>query len=126
MPISSLQGEFVAERPKTEQATVCDVTEITIVPKRLSGKGIAQVDLDKRNLNGEKSISQRDTGMREATGVQNDKINTINLSLLDSVDEFMLGITLEASQFMSKVPGQLDAATFNVGKAGSAVDIGLA
>ena len=126
MPISSLQGEFVSERPETEQATACDVTEITVVPKLFSGKGIAQVYFDKRNLNGQKSIAQRNTGVRETARVQDDEFNTIDLSLLDSIDEFMLGIALEAGQFMSEVLGQPDAATFDVGEAGRAIDIGFA
>ena len=57
MPVGGLQGEFITIGPETKQAAACDVTEITIVPKFLPGKGIAQVDFDKRNLNGQEGIS---------------------------------------------------------------------
>ena len=125
MPVGGLQGEFITERPETKQAAACDVTEITIVAKFFSGKSIAQVHFDKRNLNGQKSISQRNTRVREATGVQDDKFNVVDGGLLDPVDEFMFGITLEAIKFMSELFGNVNATLFDVGKPGRAVDIGL-
>ena len=125
MPVGGLQGEFITERPETKQAAACDVTEITIVAKFFSGKGIAQVHFDKRNLNGQESISQRNTRVREATGVQDDKFDIIDGGLLDPVDEFMLGVTLEAIEVMSELFGDRNAALFDVGEIGRTVKIGF-
>ena len=125
MPVGGLQGEFITERPETKQAAACDVTEITIVAKFFSGKSIAQVHFDKRNLNGQKSIAQRNTRVREATGVQDDKFNVVDGGLLDPVDELMFGITLETNKVMSELFGEGNAALFDVGEIGRTVNIGF-
>ena len=125
MPVGGLQGEFITERPETKQAAVCDVTEITIVAKFFSGKSIAQVHFDKRNLNGQKSISQRNTCVREATGVQDDEFDVFDGGLLDPVDELMFGITLETNKVMSEFFGEGNAALFDVGEIGRTVNIGF-
>ena len=69
MFVRGLQSEFIAERAESEQAAACDITEITIVSKLLPGKRIAQVDLDKRNLNGQQGVAQGNARVREATRV---------------------------------------------------------
>ena len=91
-----LQGEFVPISPETKQAAFRDVTEITGVSKLFPGERIAQVNLYKRDLNGEKGVAQGDAGMREATRVQNDEFDSVDLGFLDLVDEFMFGIALKA------------------------------
>ena len=125
MPVGGLQGEFITERPKTKQATACDVTEITTVAKFFPGKSIAQVYFDKRNLNSQKSISQRNTCVREAAGVQDDKFNILDSGLLDPVDKFMFGIALETIEVMSEFFGEANAAFFDVGEIGRTVNIGF-
>jgi len=122
MPVGGLQGEFITIRPKTKQAAACDVTEITYVAKFFPGKRIAQVHFDKRNLNSQKSIAQRNTRMRVATGVQDDKFNVVDGGLLDPVDELMFGITLEAIEFMSELLSNVNTTLFDVGKPGRAVN----
>ena len=125
MPVGGLQGEFITERPETKQAAACDVTEITIVAKFFSGKSIAQVYFDKRNLNRQKSIAQRNARVREATGIQDDKFDVIDGGLLDPVDEFMFGITLEAIEVMAELFGGLNTVLFDVGEIGRTVNIGF-
>ena len=63
--------------------------------------------------------------MREATGVQDDKFDFVDGGLLDPVDEFMFGIALKAVEAVSEFFGNLNAAPFDVGKIGYAVNIGL-
>ena len=96
------------------------------MPKFLPGKRIAQVHFDKRDLNSQEGISQRNTGMRETTGVQDDKFDVFGSGLLDPVDELMLGVTLKALQLMSKFTGDCNTALLDVGKTGCAIDIGFA
>jgi len=120
-----LQGEFIPIGPETEQAAVRDVTEITIVPKLFSGKRIAEVNFDKRYLNGQKGIAQRNTCMRETARVQDDEFDPVDLRLLDPVNEFMFGIALKAGEVMSKPFGAFNTAYFDVGETRRAVNIGF-
>jgi len=125
MPVGGLQGEFITKRPETKQATACDVTEITIVAKFFPGKCIAQVHFDKRNLNRQKSIAQRNARVRETTGIQDDKFDLVDCGLLDPVDEFMFGVALKTNEVMAKLFGDLSAAFFDVSEIGRTVNIGF-
>ena len=120
-----LQGKFVPISAETEQAAFCDVTEITFVPKLLSGECIAQVNLDKRNLNSEKGVAQRDAGMCEATRVQDDEFDPVDLGFLNPVNEFMFGIALKAGKLVSERFGDFNRTILDVAKACRAVDIGF-
>ena len=120
------KSHFIAQRSEAEKAAACDVTEITIVTKFFSGKCIAQVNFNKRNLNRQKGIAQRYAGVRKATGIQDDKFNAIDSSFLDAVDEFVFGVTLKTVQLMPKLPGDLDTAIFDVDESCRAVNIGFA
>ena len=117
------QGEFIPICPETEQATARDVTEITVVPKLFPGKRIAQVNFDKRNLNGQKGVTQCNTRVRESARVQDDEVDAVNLRLLDPVDELMFGVALKTRKLVSELIGKLNAAFFNVGETRRAVDI---
>jgi len=121
-----LQGEFVPISAKTEQTAFRDVTEITIVPKLFPGERIAKVNFDKRNLNSEKRVAQRDAGVREATRVQDDEFDPVDLGFLNPVNEFMFGIALKAGKLVSELFGDLNRTVLDVAKAGRAVDIGFA
>jgi len=120
-----LQGEFVPMSPETKQAAFRDVTEITIVPKLFSGKRIAQVNLDKRNLNCEKGVAQCDAGVRKTTRVQDDEFDPVDLGFLNTVNEFMFGIALKAGKLVPKLSGDFNRAILDVTKASRAVDIGF-
>jgi hypothetical protein len=126
MPVCGLQGEFIPIRPKTEQAAARDVTEIALVPKFLSCKSIAQVNLNEGNLDRQKGISQRDTCMREATGIQDDKFDFVDGGPLHPVDKFMFRVTLKAFKFVSQFPGDLNAAELDVSQRGRAINIRFA
>jgi len=108
---------------ETEQATLRYVTEITIVPKLFPGERIAQVNLDKRNLNSEQGVAQRDAGVREATRVQDDEFDPVDLGFLHPVNEFMFGIALKAGKLVPEIFGDFNRATLDVAKACRAVDI---
>ncbi len=94
--------------------------------KLLPGKGIAQMDLDKRNLNGQKGIPQGNAGVRESAGVQNDKLNPIDRRALDSIDEFVFGIALETRKPVSQFSGNNHATFLDIGETGFTVDTGFA
>jgi hypothetical protein len=126
MLAGSLQGEFIPKSPKTEQTAFRDVTEITIVSKLFPGERITQVNLDKRNLNGEQCVTQRNAGVREATRVQDDKFDSVDLSLLHPVNEFMFGIALKTLERVSELFSEVAGASFDIGQSRGAVDVRFA
>jgi hypothetical protein len=121
-----VQGEFIAVRAESKQAAACDVTEIALVAKIFSGKGIAQVDLYEGNLNREQGIPQCDAGVRKTAWIQNDEIDLIGSGPLNSVNQFMFGIALKAFELMPQLLCELDAALLDVGEGGCAIDTGFA
>ncbi len=123
MLVRCLQSKFVTECSEAEQAASRDVTEITTVPKRLSGKCIAEMNLDKRDLNGQESISQGHAGVRKAARVQDDKIDVIGSRLLNPINEFVFRIALKANKLMPKPGRNLDTAFLDIFEARCAIDV---
>lgn len=123
MLVRGLQSKFVTERPEAEQAAVCDVTEITTVPKFFSSKRVAEMNLDKRDLNRQKGISQSHAGVRKAARIQDDETDVVGRCLLNPIDEFMFGVALETSEFMPKCGCSLYAAFLDVLETRCAVDV---
>ena len=52
-PNSGTKCEFIAVRAEANNAARSNITEITVVAKFLSGKCIAQMNFDERNVDGE-------------------------------------------------------------------------
>jgi hypothetical protein len=94
----SLQRQLVAVCPKPKQAATRNIAEVAVMPKLFPGKRVAQVNLDKRNLNRQECVAQGDTRMRERSGIQDDEIDPIGRGLLHAIDEFMFGVALVADQ----------------------------
>ena len=63
--------------------------------------------------------------MREATRVQDDEFDPVNLSFLNAVYEFMFGIALKAGKLVPERFGDFKRTILDVAKAGRAVDIGF-
>ncbi len=95
MPGCSKQCEFITIGAKAEQATRCDVTEITFVPKILACKYVAQVDLNEWNFDRLQCVTNGDAGVREGAGIQKNEVDLVGLRLLHQIDDLMLGIALE-------------------------------
>ncbi len=125
MLVRGLQSEFVTECPEAEQAAARDVTEITTVPKRLSSKRIAEMNLDKRNLNGQESISQGHARVRKAAGVQDDKIDVIGSRLLNAINEFVFCIALKANKLMPQLGRHRHTAFLDIFETRCAIDVRL-
>ena len=97
-----------------------------MVSKRFPRKRVAQVSLDKRDMDREKRITERNARMGECARVQDDEVDPVGRSLLHAVDELVFGITLETGERVAEPCGELDTACLDVVEAGCAVDIGLA
>ncbi len=126
MPGGSLQSKFVAECADTEDAAGSDVAEIIRVSKFLTRKYITQVDFDKRDVDGEQGVSNGDTRVREGARIEQNKVDASARRLLDTIDDFVLRIALEALQGMAAVRGLLRERLLDRGKVGTAVNAGLA
>jgi len=121
-----VQGEFIPVCTETKQAAACDVTEIAFMPKILSGKSVAQMHFDERDLNCQQGVAQRDTRVRESTWVQNDKFDVVGGGSLDAVDQLVLGIALIASEFVPQLRSEFSAVLLNVGECSGAVNLRFA
>lgn len=126
MPGRSVQGEFIPVRSETKQAAACNVTEIALLPKILSGKSVAQMNFDKRDLNRQQGVAQRNARVRKGAWIQNDKIDLVSGGPLDTVDQLVLGIALIAIELVPQLGREFDAALLDVGQRGRAVNLGLA
>ncbi len=123
MMIGGLQCEFITIGAESEHAAARDVTEITFVSKLFPGKRIAEMNLDKRNLNRQEGITQCNAGVRKATRIQDDKVDPVASGLLHAIDEFMFGVALETDKVMSELFGNGNAAILDVSEACRAVDV---
>ncbi len=115
-------GKFIADRPEAGDRASGDVREIGCVAERLPRLHIAQVNLDKGNADPEQGVAQGHAGMSEGCRVDQDEIDMFPGRLVDSFDQFMLGITLEACELMSALAGQLFRIALDLGKRDPAVD----
>jgi|GEM_PF-6242613 len=118
LPDSGTKSKLVTVRAETDDAAFCNITEVTLVAKLLSRKRVAQVNFNKRNINGEKSIPNRNAGVRECTRINDYENDTVRIRLLHAIYNFMFCIALEALQLMPAVIGQIGQRGFDVRKAG--------
>lgn len=121
-----LQRQFITVCPKTKQAASRDIAKVAVVPKLLPGKRVAEMNFNKRDLYRQQRIAQGDAGVRETTGVQNDKIDAVGRGLLHPVDQFVFGIALEGVERMPVIGRDFATAILDVRKARGAVNIGFA
>ena len=126
MVTGRLQCQLVAVSPKPKKAAIRNIAKVAVMPKLLPRKRVAEMNFDKRNLNGKERVTQRHARVREAPGVQDDEIDAIDGGLLYAVDEFVFGIALEAGQRVPEFGSDLGATRFDVRETRRAVDVGLA
>src|SRR5581483_12512288 len=89
--------QLVAECAQAGDDTDRDVREIRVLPKRLTGVNVRQMHLDERQFHCCDGIPQRHTGMRERSGIENQKGDAVSRRAMDTVDELMLRVTLECA-----------------------------
>ena len=65
------------------------------------------MDLNERNSDREKRISEYDAGMGKGCRVKENEIDILFTSIVDALEELMLGVALEAGQLVSPFLGQL-------------------
>ena len=80
---------------------------------------------DKRDIDREQRIAQRDAGVRERTGIDDDERHAIGFRFLHPVDQFVFGIALAAGNVVAQVGGDRRATRLDIGKRRCAVNIGL-
>src|SRR6185437_16773396 len=78
--------------------------------------------LDHRHPDREHRIAQRDAGMRESAGVEDQNADVLGGSLLNAADELMLRIALEADQLETLLARELDGALLDCLQGLRAVD----
>jgi hypothetical protein len=71
-----------------------------VVAKRLASEHVGQVDLDERNADPEQGIAQRHAGVGERRGIDDDESDSFLAGGVNSVEQGVLGVALEAAQLM--------------------------
>lgn len=94
--------------------------------KILPGKHIAQVNLDKGNVDGQQRVANCDTGVRKCAWIYQDKIDGIVRRLLHPVDDLVFRITLHAKQPVTKLGGLSNQPRLDLGEVGAAIHARLA
>ena len=93
--------------------------------KFLARKYVGQVQFNKGYLDAEQRIPQGNAGVRECTGIEDDDVDTVPFSLVNAVNQFMLGIALKVFELVSSLPGFLLCPLYYVSKRFMAVYFGL-
>ena len=75
--------------------------------KVFTGKYVAQVNLDKRDRYGEQRVTERNAGMRERPGIQQDEVGAVRRRSLDAIDYLVLGIALECLERMPEIRSKI-------------------
>src|SRR6516165_2601959 len=94
---------FVAECTEAADHTDRDVREIRLPAERLAGVRVRQMHLDEWQASGQDRIAQGNARVRESPRVDDEEGHTLRASLLDAVDELMLGVALEADQVVPRL-----------------------
>ena len=71
---------------------------------------VGKMHFDEGQRNAEDGIAQRDAGVGEGAGVQDQELDALRLRLLHGIDQLMLGIALAGGELVAQVPRQRGAA----------------
>src|SRR5690606_10988577 len=91
-----------------------------------AGVRVGQVDFDVRDRDRGQRVADRHAGMGERGGVDQDERGTIVARGLDPLDQHVLGVGLQALEFVAGGGGLLVQGGVDVGQRGAPVDLRLA
>ena len=98
---------------QAKDAAAGDVAEITGMAKLLPREHVAQVNFDERDVHGQQGIAHGDAGVCIGARVQDDERGAVFACGLYSINNFVLGVTLEARQRMAEIIGHVGQAIFD-------------
>ena len=77
------------------------------MPEGLARVHVGQVHLDERDLHREQRVAQRDAGVRETRGIEDDEGDVARRRLVDPADQLGLGVALEGGEPVPGLGGEL-------------------
>ena len=98
MLVGRMYRQLVAKIPKSKQASLCNIAEVTVMTEFLTGKGIAQVNLDERNRHREEGIAQRNARVGKRPRVEDDAVGP-RAGVVQRVDQRPFVIGLHVAEF---------------------------
>ena len=118
-----LEGEVIAARSLPDDRLQRDVREEVHLPERLAGRRIREVDLDERSLDGQQRVPERDGGVGQPAGIDDDDVE---VALVEPVDEGAFVIGLEERDLQPQLGGPGGDPGMDLVERGAAVDLRLA
>src|SRR5439155_8767736 len=107
--------ELIAVRPEPENAATGGEADIGMMAKGLATENVRQVHLDDRQLGGVERVEDRDRGVGEGTGVQDDPVGLL-ARLVDPVDKLALVVGLAEVDLEIERGGAREAALLDIGQ----------
>src|SRR5579885_891059 len=126
MPAGGAHGKLVAEGAEARDHPERDVGEIGLAPECLARRRAGQMHLDHRQANREHRIAQRNAGVSEGAGVEDQHPDLLGGRLLNAGDELVLRVALEAQQLSPLLASKLLGPPLDRLQAVGAVNSGLA
>src|ERR1700743_132775 len=96
-----LQRKLVADRSQPIDTADSDVGQIRGMSKCFPCEYVAQVDLDEWHPNRQERVAQRDAGVGEGAGVDDDERRAVGLRGMYAADQVVFGIALGGDEFMT-------------------------
>lgn len=94
--MGGFQCKPVPGRAETADDTHGLVRQIGMLTERFAGMHIRQMNFDKGYADTQQGIAQGNAGMSEGGRVDDDERGALSGSLMDPLDQFKLGVALEA------------------------------
>src|ERR1700674_5097976 len=98
-------GRLVTKCPQAGDDPDCDVREIGMPAKRLTGVRVGQVHFDERHTGAEDGVTQRDAGVRERARIDDHERHAFGAGPMDAIDQLVFGVTLECDQLVPELAG---------------------
>lgn len=126
LPKRGGQCQRVAERAEAADHADGLVAEIAGVAERLAGVRVGQVHFDEGDRHRRQCVADRDAGMGEGGGIDQDEVGAVGTGGLDAFDQRVLGVGLEAFQRVPGFGGACPEVGIDGVQAGMPIDLRLA
>ena len=116
------EREFIALGSQAHDGSDRDIGEIRALPEIFPRVHVADMNLNKGNVDSENRISYRDAGVCERARIEQ---NEVRIAVLYAVDKFGFGVALQRLQTMAAIFRVLCQRRLDVAECRAAVDVGF-
>src|SRR5579863_1863468 len=113
---------LVAEGAEAADHAHGGVREIGVTAKGLARVRVGKVHLDERHPHRQQRIAQRDAGMREGAGIDDEKRHALGTGTVHALDQLVLGVALKGDELVPALARHGRGARLDVGQGVRAVE----